>query len=67
MWAIFYPHESAKWKGTLRNKRKIIIIDLFLTTLLLSFVFHDVEKKKPMTYVKNIWIIPTLLRRSSLC
>ncbi len=48
MWGIFYPQESAKWKGILRNKRKSTIVDLFFNNFSFEFVLHDVEKKKPM-------------------
>jgi hypothetical protein len=48
MWAIFYPQEFAKWKGTLRNKEKNTITNLFFNNFGFEFVFRDVKKKKFM-------------------
>jgi hypothetical protein len=67
MWGIFYPQESTKWNGTLRNKGKTKIIDFFKTILILSLFFMMLRKRNPCLNVRDIWIIPTLLRRSSLC
>jgi hypothetical protein len=38
MWGIFYPQESTKWNGTLRNKGKIIIIIFFKNNFDFEFV-----------------------------
>lgn len=47
-----------------KNKGKITTLDNLFNASNLEFVFHDVKKKKPSTYVGGIWIPIFIIKRA---